>query len=175
VRKRAPDLARLRGIVSPSPTVRLLDVGGGGGAATERFASGCGLVVVLEPDPRKVALGRRRRPGFRFEEGHGEAIPFPDGAFDWVVSIVAFHHMEDQARVLREMHRVLSPSGRIGLLELPPSKAPGPLARRLAGGAHAGKLEFLTPEGLKAGLEAGGFHDVTWAPGVGAYLVTGAK
>ena len=175
MRKRGPDLARLRGLMAPSPTVRLLDVGGGGGAATERLATGCGQVVVLDSDPRKVASGRRRRPGIRFEEGRGEAIPFPAEAFDWVVSIVAFHHMEDQGRVLREMYRVLAPSGRIGLLELPPSRAPGPLARRLFGGTHGGKLEFLTPEELTVRLEDAGFHDVTWAPGVGAYLVTGAK
>ena len=175
VRKRAPELEKLRDIVSPSPAVRLLDVGGGAGAATERFASGCGQVVILEPDARKVAHGKKRRPGIRFEQGHGGAIPFPDGTFNWVVSIVALHHMADQAKVLKEMRRVLTPSGRIAFLELPPTRAPGPLARRLACGPHADRMKFLAPEELKARLEAAGFRDVVTSAAVGSYLVTGAK
>ena len=137
VRKRADDLETLRSLLAPLDGVRLLDVGGGAGAATERFAAGCGEVVVLEPDRRKVALGRRRRPSMRFEMGHAERIPFPDGAFDRVVSVVAFHHMEDQDQALDEMRRVLRPSGRIVLLELPPSRAPGRIMRWLAGFGHS--------------------------------------
>src|SRR5437879_13249263 len=64
VRRRAADLRMLKDLVVPSRDVRLLDVGGGAGAATERFAAGCREIVVLEPDPRKVALGRRLRPRF---------------------------------------------------------------------------------------------------------------
>src|SRR2546427_72276 len=40
VRKRATDLAELRALIAPTSGVRLLDVGGGAGAATERFATG---------------------------------------------------------------------------------------------------------------------------------------
>src|SRR3989442_995264 len=52
VRKRAPDLAELRTLIAPISGVHLLDVGGGAGAATEQFATGCAEVVVLEPDRR---------------------------------------------------------------------------------------------------------------------------
>lgn len=174
VRKRAADLVALRAMISPSPGMRLLDVGGGGGGATERFASGCGQVVVLEPDPRKLAMGGRRHPSFRFEPGKGEAIPFPDGTFDWVVSIVALHHMEDPEKAMREMHRVLGPHGRVALLELSPSRAPGPLARRLLVG-HGERLAFHEPGQWAAKLEAAGFRDVEWARGATTTFVTGAK
>lgn len=184
VRKRGADLATLRATISPGPDTRLLDVGGGAGAATERFATGCGSVVVLEPDAKKVAFGRRRRPSITFEDGRGESIPFPDATFDWVVSIVALHHVEHAATALREMYRVLGDSGRIAIMEMPPSRSPGHRVHWLsrvvliaAGGVarHGGHMEFLEPEAWKAKLEAAGFREVTWTEGVAAFLVTGRK
>lgn len=172
VRKRTLDLARLRHLVSPSPSVRLLDVGGGTGAATERYAFGCGEITILEPDPRKVALGRRRRPSIRFEQGRGEAIPSPDGSFDRVVAVVAFHHMEDQTKALQEMRRVLKPDGRLVILELPPAAAPGRFGRWIAGMCHGGPTAFLEPGELQTRLEAAGFRQITQEFGVRCYLTT---
>src|SRR2546427_12255262 len=100
VRKRASELGMLRDLVAPSAGLRLLDVGGGAGAATERFAAGFREIVVLEPDPRKGALGRKLRPAIRFEPGRAEALPFPDRSFGRVMAGVAFHHTEDQNRAL---------------------------------------------------------------------------
>jgi ubiquinone/menaquinone biosynthesis C-methylase UbiE len=175
VRRRAADLRTLRRLVAPSPDVRLLDVGGGAGAATERFAAGCGEVVVLEPDSRKVALGRRLRPWIRFEVGHAEAIPFPDRSFDRLVAVVAFHHMEDQDRSLEEMRRVLRDSARLVVMELPPARAPGRLDRWIGGFRHAAPMAFLEPEALKAKLEAHGFRDVVNLPGAYSYFVSGTR
>src|SRR2546428_10940684 len=93
VRRRAADLRMLKDLVVPSRDVRLLDVGGGAGAATERFAAGCREIVVLEPDPRKVALGRRLRPAIRFDEGRAPTLPLPDPSFYRVVAVTAFHHL----------------------------------------------------------------------------------
>src|SRR5881296_4501950 len=113
IRKRATDLTQLHELIAPVSGVRLLDLGGGAGAATERFATGCAEVVVLEPDRRKVAQGRKLRPTIRFEEGRAEEIPFPDATFDRVTAVVAFHHMENQESALTEMRRVLKDSGRL--------------------------------------------------------------
>jgi len=77
-------------------------------------------VRVLEPDGNKVASGRRRRPTIRFEQGHAERLPFPDAAFDRVTAVVAFHHVEEQDQAIEEIRRVLRPSGKLVLLELPP-------------------------------------------------------
>jgi len=175
VRKRASELGMLRDLVAPSAGLRLLDVGGGAGAATERFAAGSREIVVLEPDPRKVALGRKLRPAIRFEPGRAEALPFPDRSFDRVIAVVAFHHMEDQDRALVEMRRVLRDSGRIVLLELPPARAPGRIARWIGGFRHAGPMAFLEPDAIKAKLEAHGFRDVVHQPGIHGYFVSGTR
>ena len=40
-----------------------------------------------------------------------DALPFPDGAFDLVVSLMALHAVDDLPRALAEARRVLSPDG----------------------------------------------------------------
>src|SRR5881296_4151755 len=175
VRKRAADLAELRALIAPTSGVRLLDVGGGAGAATERFATGCSEVVVLEPDRGKVVQGRKHRPTIRFEEGRAERIPFPDAAFDRVTAVVAFHHIEDQEAALGEMRRVLRDSGRLVLFEMPPSRAPGPLYQWIAGYRHGGHMAFHGPDQLTEKVRAGGFTQVSNRPGALGYFVLATK
>src|SRR5437660_5314903 len=94
VRKRSEDLPILRALVAPSSTIRLLDVGGGAGTATERFSEGCGEVIVLEPNRKKFVEGRRRRPALRFHEGRAESIPLPGDYFDRVGAVVSLDHAD---------------------------------------------------------------------------------
>ena len=175
VRKRSEDLPILRALVAPSSTIRLLDVGGGAGTATERFSEGCGEVTVLEPNRKKLVVGRKRRPALRFHEGRGESIPFPDDYFDRVVAVVSLHHADDQAQVLREMRRVLRRSGRLVLGELPHSRVPGLFGRWIGGHMHGSSLSFLEAPELKAKVEAAGFVDVAIHPGAMCYFVTASK
>src|SRR5437016_13735903 len=95
-RTRASELGMLRDLVAPSAGLRLLDVGGGAGAATERVAAGSREIVVLEPGPRKVALGRKLRAAMRFEPGRAEALPVPHRSFDRVSPVAASHDVEHQ-------------------------------------------------------------------------------
>src|SRR5437660_12822858 len=140
VRKRSEDLPILRALVAPSSTIRLLDVGGGAGTATERFSEGCGEVTVLKPNRKNLVVGRKRRPALRLHEGRGESIPFPDDYFDRVVAVVRLHHAEDQAQVLREMRRVLRKAGRIVIVELSRARAPRLIGRWIGGHMHGSSL-----------------------------------
>jgi ubiquinone/menaquinone biosynthesis C-methylase UbiE len=175
VRKRSKDLQILRGFLALSSALRLLDVGGGAGTATERFSEGCGEVTVLEPNRKKIAVGRKRRRALRFQEGRGESIPFPDDYFDRVVAVVALHHAEDQAQVLREMRRVLRKAGRIVIVELPPARAPGLFGRWIGGHTQGPSLSFLEPPELRAKVEAAGFVDAAIRHGATCYFVTATK
>jgi SAM-dependent methyltransferase len=47
-----------------------------------------------------------------FAEGDAEAMPFPDGTFDAVVSNFGIHHVPRPERALAEALRVLRPGGR---------------------------------------------------------------
>ena len=46
-----------------------------------------------------------------------QSLPFADQSFDNIVAIDVFHHLERPVRFLREAQRVLSPKGRLVMLE----------------------------------------------------------
>jgi ubiquinone/menaquinone biosynthesis C-methylase UbiE len=171
VRKRRPDFPVLRELLAAGPESRILDLGGGGGSATNAYAAGLRHVTVLEPDPKKIAYGRRRHPHLAFAEGQAERIPFPDGSFDRIVAIVSFHHVDDPARSLAEIRRVLTPHGRLVLFELRPAQHAGPLAHLLGRRLHGSAPHFYEPEHLMRLLEANGLRDVAVRDGEGGYFV----
>jgi len=73
--------------------------------------------VVLEPSAVLLARARdhMERLGVRLQlvRGIGEALPFPDGAFDRVLCDSALDHFAAPDLGVREMTRVLAPDGRL--------------------------------------------------------------
>jgi len=80
-------------------------------------------VVGLDPDPKALARADRkaRRAGLALalDRGFADALPYPDGSFDRVLSSLMFHHLEADMRVasLREVLRVLRPGGSLHLMD----------------------------------------------------------
>jgi len=175
VRKRRHDLPALRELLALTGGSRLLDVGGGAGAATALFAAGARRVVVLEPDSRKIRFGRRRRPAIEFVEGHAERIPFPDESFDRAVAVVSFHHVEDPDRALQEARRVLAPTGRLVLHELYPENHSGVFPRLLGRRTDPNAPHFYEPQDLRRRVEGHGFREVSIRDGVRGYFVVARK
>lgn len=99
---------------------RVLDAGCGSGrvALAVKFRSPDAEVIGLDGDPHILTLARRkaarRNLDVKFFEGFIETVPFPDGSFDLVFSILVLHHLPEEAKVqaCREMFRVLRPGGR---------------------------------------------------------------
>lgn len=54
-------------------------------------------------------------PGTRILEGTAESIPLKDGVADALICAQAFHWFANET-TLREIHRVLKPGGRLGLI-----------------------------------------------------------
>lgn len=104
-------LPRLLGSGGPQ---RLLDVGTGAGETAARLAQAAlarGLrvsVVGLDRHLAHLAVGRSRVPGQLRVVGEASALPFSDGAFDWSLSTLLFHHFDaaDNRNILKEMRRV---------------------------------------------------------------------
>lgn len=59
-----------------------------------------------------------------FVPGNAEDMPFPDGAFDLVVTRLSFHHFADPARPFAEMRRVLKPGGKLVVWDMEAADEP---------------------------------------------------
>jgi ubiquinone/menaquinone biosynthesis C-methylase UbiE len=95
---------------------RVLDAGCGGGGMPLSLAEEADRVIGIDLAPRFNEAGHRlaAEHGLRnlhFAQANGEALPFPDAAFDMVLSHAVIEHVADAARYLRELARVLKPGG----------------------------------------------------------------
>jgi ubiquinone/menaquinone biosynthesis C-methylase UbiE len=110
---------------------RVLEIGGGTGANL-RFYDGVESLVVTEPEPamlrRLQQKAREQAPLAEVTQAPAEDLPFEDASFDTVVSTLVLCGVDDQARSLHEIRRVLRPGGRLLFLEHVRSDDPG-LAR----------------------------------------------
>jgi len=169
VRRRLLD--RLRQLTAPQ-NARLLDLGGGTGAATVMFGAGARELVVLEPDPRRIAQGRAAHTPVTFVEGAAETIPFGPERFERVVSLMSFHHFSSGDAVLREAARVLAPGGRLVVFDFDPATPSGRWISFFEGRVMGHGFHFVPPAELGQRALAAGFRTVRREPyGAGAFLV----
>jgi ubiquinone/menaquinone biosynthesis C-methylase UbiE len=118
----APAAQRLVDAASPRIDERVLDVACGTGVVARHVAATAGpeaRVTGLDLNPNMLAVARAaaEREGLAIDwrEGRAEAIPFPDGSFDLALCQFGLMFFSDRPAALREMHRVLSPGGRIAV------------------------------------------------------------
>ena len=139
----------------------VLEIGGTG--ANLAHYRNVDRVTIAEPD-----RFMRNRIGPKLEEARvpvevsaagAEALPYPDGSFDTVVSTLVLCTVPDQEAALDEVRRVLRPGGRLLFIEH--VRAAGsaarwqdrlePLWRRLLGGCHPNRDTVAAIE--EAGFE----------------------
>jgi SAM-dependent methyltransferase len=95
--------------------VRVVDLGAGTGKFTQLLARSGATVTAVEPVQAMRAKLAESLPGVRALDGTAEALPLADGEADVLVCAQAFHWFAN-AQALDEMHRVLKPGGRLGLV-----------------------------------------------------------
>jgi ubiquinone/menaquinone biosynthesis C-methylase UbiE len=112
----SPDaVARLVGELAIGPGSRVLDLAAGTGKLTRQLSPTGAIVVAVEPVAEMRAKLAEILPDVEAIEGSAERIPLPDRSVDAVVVGQAFHWF-DGVRALPEIHRVLVPSGGLGLI-----------------------------------------------------------
>ncbi len=159
----------------------VLDVGCANAAHTVKAARQVKRVIGMDRDVTQLALAAATVRGHALDNVHlfawdlTRAFPFPASTFDAVLFLDVIEHLEPRLDVLREIRRVLKPTGR--LLVSAPNRGTT-WRHRLR---HAGLFAFSDPdhkveytrEELLAELHAGGFvpdgpvlpvvYDTPWA------------
>ncbi|TDE10405.1 class I SAM-dependent methyltransferase [Jiangella asiatica] len=101
------------------PDDRVLEVGCGPGAALELAASRIGAerVAAVDPSPTFAAMVAKRVPGADVRVAGAEDVPFDDGAFTVIYTIMSMHHWDDRDDGLATLTAKLAPGGRLLLAE----------------------------------------------------------
>lgn len=111
-------------LLGNEPDRAVLEVGFGTGRLVELLLARSPTVRVAGIDHAqtmlRVAQGRAaiRAAGDRIDLRHGDAaaLPWPSESFDGCVALHCFQFWADPARCARELHRVLTPGGRLVLI-----------------------------------------------------------
>jgi ubiquinone/menaquinone biosynthesis C-methylase UbiE len=106
---------------------RILDVATGTGWSARNAARMGAAVTAVDIADELLAAARELsahlRPAIEFRHGDAECLPFPDRAFDGVISTFGVMFALDQAQAAAEMARVCRPGGRLALATWAPAGA----------------------------------------------------
>lgn len=106
------------------PGARVLDVACGTGqvgVGAAALVGPGGFVLGIDPSREMRAIAESR--GLTTAHGTADALPVPDGSFDFVVMGYALRHVKDLVIAFREMGRALKPGGVIAVLEITPPRS----------------------------------------------------
>ena len=145
----------------------VLELGTGAGANAaallERYPRVSLIATDVDPAMLDAATERLRPFGerVRVQQADATALPFDDGSFDAVVSLLMLHHVGDWRAALGEIARVLRPGGSLVGYDLTRSK-PAAWLHRDRRSSH----DMVAADELRAGLSAAGFTDVRVTTGL---------
>ena len=165
-------------------TGRVLDLGAGTGANFP-YVRADAEIIAAEPDPYMLERGRRRARTagrtVRFLPDTAESLSLETASVDTVLATLVLCTVEDPARALAEIRRVLRPGGRLLFLEhvrLEHSlwgriqDAVTPLWRALFAGCHPNR-DTVTAI-CQAGFAIEELERYPWGPLPGPLFVRGA-
>lgn len=109
---------RVLDAVSVKAGSRVLDVACGTGVLAREAVGRVGadgFVAGVDPGLGMLAVAERLSPTVEWRQGTAESLPYPDQAFDTVVSQFGLMFFADRSEALREMLRVVAPGGSVAV------------------------------------------------------------
>lgn len=106
--------------IAPRAGETIADLGAGVGYLSIPLADEGANVIALDFQQEMLDGIRERDNGLeriRLVRATLPDIPLPDSSLDRVVMVNVFHEVEDKGRLVKEMVRVLRPSGRVSLVD----------------------------------------------------------
>ena len=140
-------ISRLVPLLNVREGMHVLDIGCGTGRALGLVAervNGNGEFYGVDLSEGMIDRAKahfRDQPNFHFVKANSESIPLGDGSFDVIICTNSFHHYLDPVQALREMRRLVKPSGSIFILD--------PSADSLAVKVADKVIKALEPEHVK--------------------------
>lgn len=124
--KQARDVRAMAGLVKlthANASSQTLDVACGPGRLTAAFAQQVAQASGLDATENLLAIARKETlemgiTNIEFTHGSALAMPYPDATFDVVSCRAAFHHFAEPGPILKEMARVMKPSGQILIADI---------------------------------------------------------
>jgi ubiquinone/menaquinone biosynthesis C-methylase UbiE len=118
--------ARLREILDPRPSERILEIGPGTGYYTLDLAEWVkpdGEIEILDLQQEMLDHTMRRATengigNITPQQGDARALPYEDDTFDAAYLVTVLGEIPDQEKALAELQRVLKPTGRLIVGEL---------------------------------------------------------
>ena len=153
--------------VPAGPGQRILDLGCGTGALTEKLSQLGGYVLGTDSSPEMIAKARAEHPHLAFQVRDALRLPWRE-AWDVIFSNAVFHWIKDHTRLLESIYRALTPGGilvcecgaqgNIAAIE-------GAFAASMGerGYAYATQFNFPPKERFEQRLRQAGFHIQTLA------------
>jgi ubiquinone/menaquinone biosynthesis C-methylase UbiE len=92
---------------------RVLDVGCGDGTDLQKILKQGALVYGIDPSEEFIKVAQKNNPNGHFEVGTGEALPYTDKLFDFVISKYALQTSSSVQKIFKEVARVTRPGGLI--------------------------------------------------------------
>ena len=146
---RRQELVAYRSRVVPAAEGRVLEIGIGSGLNLPFYSRNVERLIGLDPSPKLLSMVRQnlRRNSSSVEliEGSAETIPLENTSVDTVVTTWTLCSIPNIKRALREMYRVLRPTGRLLFVEHGRAPEPNvrwwqdrltPVWKRIGGGCH---------------------------------------
>ena len=152
--------------VQPRPGQRVLDIGCGSGNLLLKVAHFGADSFGLDPDVEALRRLQRRAAAEQVTVhtmvGEAHRLPYPDQAFDYVLSALVFHHVATDQRVamLDEISRVLKTTGSVHIVDL---------SGRPEAGRHRGLRQWFVHRhagnnDIQPQLDAAGWTTMTMEP-----------
>jgi ubiquinone/menaquinone biosynthesis C-methylase UbiE len=123
------DLEAVKTIVQRYKSPAVLDLGCGAGHISFSVAPFSASVTAYDLADQMLAVvaasaKQRNLENIEIRQGPAEKLPFPDAAFDVVVTRFSAHHWADVPAAMKEVHRVLRPDGVAVVIDIIASENP---------------------------------------------------